>query len=197
MPVPLFKAKLAPDVILLPARTVLALDGAGPPEAQAFAQAMAALYGVAYTLKFARKAELRDFKLGPLESRWWASLKGKAFSQAPREKWLWQLRLAIPGDVSAADVANAIHTATSRKGGKLEHSAEALSVRLERLPAQRVGRALHVGPYADEPRTFAKIDVALAAAHVKPAFSHLEVYLNDPRRTQPEKLKTVLLRETA
>jgi hypothetical protein len=197
MPTPLFKAKLAPDVISLPARTVLAFDGAGPPEAPAFAKAMAALYGVAYTLKFACKAEQRDFKLGPLEGRWWASLKGKAFSQAPRDKWLWQLRLAIPGDVTPSEVADAIHTATTRKGGKLEHSVEALSVRLERLPAQRVGRALHIGPYADEPRTFSKIDEALAAAHVTPAFSHLEVYLNDPRRTEPEKLKTVLLRETA
>jgi len=58
-----------------------------------------------------------------------------------------------------------------------------------------LGRALHVGPYADEPRTFARIDAALATAKRRPARAHLEVYLSDPRRTAPARLRTVLLRE--
>jgi hypothetical protein len=60
-----------------------------------------------------------------------------------------------------------------------------------------MGRVLHVGPYADEPRSFAKIEAALASAGRTPGFPHLEVYLSDPRRTKPAKLKTVLLLETA
>jgi hypothetical protein len=54
---------------------------------------------------------------------------------------------------------------------------------------------LHIGPYADEPRSFAKIDAVVRAAGLTPRPAHLEIYLNDPRRTKPERIKTVLLRE--
>jgi hypothetical protein len=70
-------------------------------------------------------------------------------------------------------------------------------VRRLRLPAQRLGRALHVGPYATEQATFTKIDALLAAEGLAPGLAHLEIYLGDPRRVAPEKLRTVLLRELA
>jgi hypothetical protein len=58
-----------------------------------------------------------------------------------------------------------------------------------------MGAFLHVGPYADEPQSFARIDAAIEAAGLRPARSHLELYLSDPRRTAPARLRTVLLRE--
>ncbi len=197
MPDVLLHATTHADVVTIPARTALAYDGHGAPESEAFQEALGALYGVAFTLKFARKrtggAEL---KIGPLEARWWAALEGTDFLLAPRDRWRWRLRIAVPDDVTEAEVDAAIHAATSKKGGKLENSAEARLVALERIPAQRAGRALHVGPYAEEGRTFEAIGEALAHAGVRPAFSHLEVYLGDPRRTPAARLRTVLLRET-
>ena len=89
-------------------------------------------------------------------------------------------------------------TVTEVRGAmSVEGSADARRVALERIPAQAMGRALHVGPYAEEPRSFAKIEAALAAAGRTPGFPHLEVYLSDPRRTKPAKLRTVVLLETA
>ena len=197
MPSQLLDATSCADVITIPARKVLAIEGAGAPEGESFQKAVGALYGVAYTLKFARKkAGGSEFKIGPLEGRWWAALEGTVFVQAPRDTWRWRLRLAMPDDVSEGEVAAAIAAATHKKGGKLEGSAEAKTVSLERVPAQRVGRALHVGPYAEEGRTFNVIDQALADAGVKPACSHLEVYLDDPSRTPLARLRTVLLHET-
>jgi len=199
MPDLLLNATEGADIVTIPERRVLAIDGAGGPEQEAFQLAMGALYGVAYTLKFSRKklSAAQDFKIGPVEGRWSADLEGAEYMRAPRERWRWQLRIAVPADVTADDVAVAVHGATTRKNGKLFGSAEAAQVRLEVVPAQQVGRALHVGPYSEEDRTFTEIQAVIAEAGLRPAFTHLEVYLNDPRRTAPDELATVLLRELA
>jgi hypothetical protein len=197
MPKLLLDATAQADVVTVPARKVLAYEGQGAPESEAFQRAFGALYGIAFTLKFARKfAGGNEFKIGPLEGRWWAAMEGADFVKAPRDTWRWRLRIAVPDDVTEAEVAATIEAAITKKGGKLEHSADAKKVVLEHVSAQRVGRALHVGPFAEEGRTFEVIGEALARAGVKPAFSHIEVYLSDPRRTPPARLKTVLLRET-
>jgi len=197
MPELLYEAKPVADVVEIPARTALSIEGAGGPEQEAFGRSVGALYGVAYGLKFARKPAGRDFRIGPLEGRWWAEgAESRAFV-APRETWRWRLRIAVPGDVSEAEVAGAIRATTSKKGGRLEGSADAARVALERIPAATMGRVLHVGPYADEPASFDKIRAALAAAGRTGGFAHLEVYLSDPRRTRPERLRTVLLLELA
>lgn len=103
--------------------------------------------------------------------------------------------MAVPADVRAAELAAVVRAAVARKGGKLEGSAEAARVRIERIPRATLGRVLHVGPYADEPRSFARIAAEVAAAGLRPARAHLEIYLSDPRRTAPARLRTVLLRE--
>jgi hypothetical protein len=64
---------------------------------------------------------------------------------------------------------------------------------LERVPAARMGRILHIGPYSDEPASFVKIRAALDAAGLRGGNAHLEIYLSDPTRTEPSKLKTALL----
>jgi hypothetical protein len=198
MPTLLLDAVADPDVVRIPARTVLAIDGAGAPAGDGFQEALGALYGVTYTLKFARKREATSsFRVGALEGRWWAADEAPAHGKPRPELWRWQLRLAVPDDVDETAVARAIEAATTRKGGKLEGSAAARRVRAVRLPEQRVGRALHVGPYSAEAVTLACIDARLAVEGFTPARSHVEIYLGDPRRAAPEKLRTVLLREIA
>jgi hypothetical protein len=115
--------------------------------------------------------------------------------EVPRGDWRWRLRLAVPRDVGDAQLTSAIQVATSRRGGKLEGSAAAAQVTLERIAAARVGRVLHIGPYANERQSFAKILSAIEAAGLAPRHAHIEVYLSDPRRTAPAKLRTILLME--
>lgn len=186
-----------PDVVRVPSRTVIALDGAGPPEAEAFQKGVAALFGVAYGLKFAQKARGADFRIGPLEARWWAEPAPQTIAFAPRETWRWQVRLGVPDRISADDVSAAAEAATRRKGGKLAGSEEALHVRRLFLDAQPMGRILHVGPYAEEGPSLDAAREALMDAGLTPAGPHIEVYLNDPRRTAPARLRTVLLLESA
>jgi len=197
MPELLYSAKREADVVDVPERTVLSIIGEGGPDQEAFKRSIGALYGVAYTLRFSRKPRGKDFKVGPLAGRWWAEGAGTERSMvvAPRESWRWRLRIDVPGDVTERELFEVIHAATTRKGGKLEGSAEAGRVALERVPAQKMGRILHLGPYGEEPASFEKIRVALEAAGLRGGDAHHEIYLSDPMRTEPSKLKTVLLLE--
>lgn len=198
MPRELWDATTRPDIVAIPARTVLALDGKGAPEGETFQHSVAAVYGVAYTLKFARKKTGRgDFKIGPLEARWWTDEPGRRLPDVPRSAWRWQLRMALPQDVSVVELARAVEDATHKTGGRLYGSTEAGRVTRALLPAQRYGRVLHVGPYAAEGASFARIAAVVQQAGLATHNAHVEVYLNDPRRAKPDKLKTVLLLECA
>lgn len=186
MPHLMYGASTDADVVTIPARKVIAIDGDALPASEPFQRAIAAIYGVAYTLKFTRKARGADFTISPLEARW--TIAGARMT--------WQLRMAVPDDTTKAELKDAIRAATTKKGGKLEGSEDAARVALARIPAMRVGRALHIGAYATERETFELIEHALAHTRLAPAPSHLEIYLSDQRRTPSERLRTVLLRET-
>jgi hypothetical protein len=194
MPEVLLRAKPVADVVVVPARVVLAIEGQGEPGGQAFQRSIAALYGVTYTLKFARKRGGKgDFKVGALEALWRTGAGEAGFVETPRAQWRWRLRLAVPREVDAKEVSAAIAAAVGKKGGKLEGNREASLVQLERIPAGRWGRVLHVGPYAAEAPSIAKAVAAIALEGEAPGSEHVEIYLNDPRRTRPEKVRTVLL----
>jgi hypothetical protein len=198
MPRVLLDATTTPTVVTVPARTVLTLDGDGAPEGQAFQNSVAAIYGVAYALKFGRKkAGRRDFKIGPLEARWWADDPTHRLPDVPRESWRWQLRMAVPGNVKATELARTVESATDKGSGKLASNPEVRRVTVSELPAAPAGRVLHIGPYATEGASLRRVAAAMKAALLTPANAHAEVYLNDPRRTEQDNLKTVLLLEVA
>ncbi|HVV16451.1 MAG TPA: hypothetical protein VHH90_04540 [Polyangia bacterium] len=185
----------------LPKRQCLAIDGAGSPKDPAFAQAVGALYGTAYTLKFGRKNATKgakatqDFKVGPLEGRWSADTPPGTTGVPSPERWRWRLRIGVPADVTHQEVERIKRDVVAKKGGKLQGSVAVAQVFLESVPAQRAGRILHIGPYGNEPASFELIADVLEKAGLRAAPTHIEVYLNDPSRTGPDKLKTVLLRE--
>jgi hypothetical protein len=184
--------------VQVPKRRCLAIDGGGSPGDEQFQQAIAALYGTAYTLKFARKkAGKHDFKIGPLEGRWAADVPAGTAGRPPASTWRWRLRIGVPADVTHDELERIKREIVTKRGGKLAGSPTVAHVFVEAIPAERVGRVLHVGPYASEPTSFARIGAVLADAGLNPAPTHIEVYLNDPRRARPAALRTVLLRELA
>lgn len=187
-----------PDIVQLPKRRCLAIDGGGSPGDEVFQRAIAALYGTAYTLKFARKkAGKHDFKIGPLEGHWAADVPAGTTGRPAASTWRWRLRIGVPADVTHDEIERIKRDVVTKKGGKLAGSPTVPHVFIESIPAERVGRVLHVGPYADEPASFARIAAVLEHAGFKPAPTHIEVYLNDPRRARPAALRTVLLRQLA
>lgn len=182
-------------MVAVPTRLVLALEGAGGPETADFTAAVGALYGISYTLRFARKKAGRPvFKVGVLEGEWRAVGENLPLHETPsQDSWRWRMQMCVPADVTEEELKGAVAVATTKRGGKLEGSEEAQRIELLSIESARFARILHVGPYATEPVSFAKIDQHLLEQGLGREPWHVEVYLSDPRRSAPEKLKTVLL----
>jgi hypothetical protein len=199
-PVPreLITATRAADIVSVPKRRCLAIDGMGSPQDPRFRASVEALFSVAYTLKFSRKnGGKSDFKVGPLEGHWAADVPGTTTSRPAPEDWRWRLRICVPEGVTRDEVERIKHEVVSKKGGKLQGSGVVPHVFVESVPAQRLGRILHIGPYSEEDASFALISAALDRAGLKPAPTHIEVYRKDPGHTRSAALETVLLRELA
>jgi hypothetical protein len=174
-------------VVDVPRLAFLMVDGSGDPNtASAYREALEALYSVAYTLKFAAKAEGRDFAVGALEGLWWGDDPG-VFLTGDRARWRWTMMIAVPDFVGAAAVADA----TAKAAAKKELPA-ASRLRLEHFEEGRAAQVLYFGRYADEGPTIAALHDHIAAIGGRLHGRHHEIYLSDPRRTAPEKLKTII-----
>ena len=179
-------------IVEVPGLAFLMIDGRGDPSSsEAYQDALAALYGVAYTLRFALKKEApeRDFKVAPLEGLWWADTEAPSMDalQADRDSWNWTMMIAVPDGVTAAEVAAAADAAARRRP-----LPAAARVRLERFAEGLAAQIMHVGPYADEAPTIAALHQFVDEQGYALRGRHHEIYLGDPRRAAPERLKTVL-----
>jgi hypothetical protein len=181
-----------PAIVEVPDMAFLMLDGRGDPAtSEAYEAALQALYSVAYTLKFSLKksdAE-RDFKVAPLEGLWWADEVAPTLDELQRDRdaWNWTMMIALPDAVTADEVAEAVRAAARKR----ELPAAPL-LRLERFEEGLAAQIMHVGPYSEEAPTVALLHEFVAAQGYELRGRHHEIYLGDPRRTAPERLKTVL-----
>ncbi|MFE5672126.1 GyrI-like domain-containing protein [Agromyces sp. NPDC056523] len=173
----------------VPPMRYLAVDGHGDPNtATAYAEAVEALYAVAYAVKFRSKKQLgRDFVVGPLEGLWRAD-DPATFVTREKSAWDWTMLIAQPDWIGDALVADAIAAARA-KGDR-----PALDlVELRELHEGSAVQILYLGSYDDEGPTLARLHDEWMPQHgLTFAGDHHEIYLSDPRRTAPEKLKTVL-----
>jgi hypothetical protein len=181
-----------PAIVEVPDLAFLMIDGRGDPAtSEAYMDALQTLYSVAYTLKFAlKKADPeRDFKVAPLEGLWWADEAAPAMDelQRHRDAWNWTMMIAVPDAVTADEVTSAAGAAARKR-----ELAAAPLLRLERLEEGLAAQIMHVGPYAEEAATVERLHEFVAAQGYELRGRHHEVYLGDPRRTAPERLKTVL-----
>ncbi|GEJ56317.1 GyrI-like domain-containing protein [Anaeromyxobacter diazotrophicus] len=176
-----------PHVVRVMRGRYLAVDGQGAPEGDGFRRAVHALYAMAHVLQAAARAAGRGFKLMPLEAQWWGEAPGGDFTREPRETWRYKVMMRVPDHVGDRQLAAA--RAALEASGRGE-GVEA--VELERFAEGRCIQALHVGPYAREGETVARMAAEAAALGLGFAGAHHEVYLSDPRRTPPERLRTLL-----
>lgn len=171
----------------LPSLQYLAITGVGAPGRDAFADAVGALYGMAYTIKMGRRAaNLPCYSIGKLETQW---LNFEAGPPPDRAIWQWRMMIRTPSFVTPAECDNA--AALQLKRGK---SASVKDVALVTTDAGAVIQALHVGPYESEGDTLAVMSAIAAAAGLIFAGPPHDIYLSDPRRGTPEKLRTLLRR---
>lgn len=191
----LVKAKQEPEIVNVPTRHVLAVDGVGGPGTPEFTDAISALYGIGYALRSMRKVSgMPVYKVGPLVGEWRADGANSPAHEVPDQgAWRWCLQVCVPSDTTQAQLDAVIHETTAKKKGKLEGNTVARHVKLHDVEPALFARVLHIGPYSTEPESFAKIGRLLATKGYTREFWHVEVYISDPNKTAPEKLKTALL----
>ncbi len=121
-----------------------------------------------------------------LEGQWWSEPEPN-FAKLPQDQWLWKLLIRTPDFINEADLRQAV--AVLLKRGKGE---DVKRVRLESLTEGPCVQMLHVGPYDKEPETIAVMKAFAEGKHFEFSGKHHEIYLSDPRRVPPERLKTIL-----
>jgi hypothetical protein len=186
------------EIVRVPRLQFAMIDGQiepsqGPSTSPAFQEAMMALYGVAHTLKFTLKKRPRnpvDFPVIALEGLWW--VKNGTFDIARPDNWVFTLMMHLPNVISQ-EIFDAGKGEVKRKRG------ETSSLRRLRLKDFEEGlcmQVLHIGPYTVEPATVERMrDFAASNGyvdHVGTGGKHHEIYMGDPRRADPAKLKTVI-----
>lgn len=174
----------------VPAMQFLMVDGHGDPNtAEEYQEAVEALYAVAYKIKFASKKELgRDYVVPPLEGLWWAADMDSFTVKRDKSAWDWTMMIMTPDWVTEEMFGRAVELVEKGK------NPPALSkVRLKNYQEGLAVQILHIGSFDDEGPTLVRLhqDYMPANNYVENG-KHHEIYLSDPRKVAPEKLKTVL-----
>jgi hypothetical protein len=182
---PEYAAKPKPALVKTGPAVYLAVDGQGSPDGDAFGEAIGALYGMAFTIKMTRKfAGLGDYAVSKLEALW----PEKNFDPGvDKAQWKWTVMIRTPEFVAAGDLTKAADVLIKRSKG-----AGVDKVRLMRLNEGLCVQALHIGPYDEACRTVEAMKQLAEKNGLKFAGAHHEVYLSDPRRVEPARLKTIL-----
>jgi len=179
------------STVEVPPMQFLMMDGHGDPNtSQEYIDAIQALYPLAYTLKFMCKKELeQDYGVMPLEGLWWTENMAD-FSMADKSNWLWTAMIMQPAMITKDMFERAVQQVADKK------SLTALGkVKFEVYNEGRAAQVMYVGPYADEGPTIQQLHTFIRAQGGELTATnkhHHEIYLGDPRRVAPEKLKTII-----
>ncbi len=183
-----FPGPKEPVFVDVPAMQYVMVDGRGDPNSsQEYREAIGVLYGVAYTIKFAaKKAKAGDVLVMPLESLWWSD-DADDFLLARKDEWHWTAMLLEPPNVTRKMFDAGVKQLREKKNPPgLDR------VRLETWKEGKAAQILHIGPYAAERPTIERVHAFIREHGYHLSGKHHEIYMGDPRRSAPEKLKTVV-----
>jgi hypothetical protein len=178
-------------VVQVPSMNFLMIDGHGDPNtSDEYADAVRALYPLAYTIKFmCKKNQLEDFAVMPLEGVWWAE-DMRDFTTGDKSNWLWTLMIMQPPVVTSELFERAVEQVAAKQNPGLLSR-----VRLDRYDEGRAAQVLYTGAFSDEGPTIERLHAFIAEQGGRideTTKHHHEIYLSDPRRTEPSKLKTII-----
>ncbi len=188
------------QIVDVPEFGFASVQGSGPPGGPEFTDALQALYSVSYTAHFLLKSERGEApRMMPLEALWWADgpgdeelfravARGEAqIADSDRGRWQWQALIMQPDPIDEDVIGRALPAARAKKPVP-GHDR----LRYLRWTEGRCAQLLHVGPYAAEGPSIVTLHAGLEAAGYRPRGRHHEIYLGDPRRSAPERLRTIL-----
>lgn len=184
----LYRARRNPALVEVPELGFLMIDGHGDPNSSAtYRAALQALFSVSYALKFAiTRAGGPSYRVAPPEGLW-SVTDMTGFSTADKSDWDWTMMIRQP-----ADVTPELFERTAAGVAERKQLPQARDLRLERFEEGPAAQVLHLGPYADEGPTIAALHAFIAEQGYARRGRHHEIYLGDPRRSTPERLKTII-----
>lgn len=174
--------------INVPTMNFIMIDGKGDPNtAKEYREAIEALYQLSYALKFKVKKELEiDYGVMPLEGLWWVD-NMEDFSADDKDAWLWTMMIMQPEMIGNERVTETMTEVRKKKGPAALDKA-----RFEEFDEGWAVQIMHIGPYAAEAPTIERLHGWIAEHGYTRRGKHHEIYLSDPRRSAPEKLKTII-----
>jgi hypothetical protein len=182
-----YVAPKEPVILDIKRALFLTIDGMGEPGGGEFTKRVGALYAVAYGIKMAKKRAGQDYTISKLEALWWGIRGPGDFSEEPMSDWNWKLMIRVPEFVTELDLKDAISDCLEK--GK---ALEVAKVRLENIHEGLSVQVLHVGPYSKVSDTMARMSEFVKRKGLSFHGLHHEIYLSDPRRMSPDRLRTIL-----
>ncbi len=176
----------------VPKMQYLLIDGKGSPgDYKEYQDALATLFPVVFKTKFISKSQGKDYVVPPLEGLWWADNMDD-FNNGYRDKWKWKIMIMQPEWITKKRVEEAIKITGEKKPQLKEHLKK---LHLEEFEEGRSAQIMHVGPYSEEGLTVTKVHEFIKKqggffdGH---ELKHHEIYLSDPRKANPAKMKTII-----
>ena len=183
----LYKARSQPMVVEVPELDFLMIDGHGEPAGPAFQESVDALYAAAYGLKFrVRALDGADYRVMPLEGLWWIP-NARVWDFEDKSDWDWTLMIVQP-EIVTADLVREVMAAVRVKRG----SPALERVRLEAYEEGLSVQTMHVGPWEAERPTLERLQLFIAESDLVPVGKHHEIYLSDPGRVAPDRMRTIV-----
>ncbi|APH44055.1 hypothetical protein BMW26_03055 [Microbacterium sp. 1.5R] len=182
-------------ILDVPPMQYLMVDGAGDPNtAQAYQDAVSALFPIAYALKFASREQLGiDTVVMPLEGQWHAPDMESFTSRRDKSAWRWTLLIMVPDHIAPEMFDHAVDTVEAKLAKKKQPAPALRSVRLETLDEGLSVQTLHIGSYDDEAPVLDGLHHRFIPENgLSMTGLHHEIYLSDVRRVEPAKLRTIL-----
>lgn len=181
-----YRAGKKPAIVEFDAANYLSIEGKGEPAGEAFVSKVESLYPLAYGIKKICKEHGNDFGVPKLEGLWWVD-GGESALDVPRNEWNWKLLIRMP-DFVTEEMISSIQPEVARK----RKNALIKEISFETMAEGRCVQVMHIGPYANEQETIDLLMAFIAAKGLAVNGLHHEIYLSDPRKTEPDKMKTLI-----
>ncbi len=181
-----YKAGKKPEVVEFSEANYLSIEGKGEPAGDEFVKKIEALYPLAYGIKKICKDQGNDFGVPKLEGLWWVEGDAPAL-EVPRSEWCWKLLIRMPEFVTIEMMQSVQPGVAKKKKNDLIQK-----IAFEKMTEGKCIQIMHIGPYSTEPDTIKSLMEFMTEKGLSENGLHHEIYLSDPRKTQPDKLKTII-----
>ncbi len=181
-----YKAKKKPETVIFDEANYLSIEGKGEPAGKVFVSKIEALYPLAYGIKKMCKEQDKDFGVPKLEGLWWVE-GNKPALEVPRKEWFWKLLIRMPEFVTIEMMQSIQPEVVKKKKNDLIQE-----ISFETFTEGKCAQIMHIGPYSTEHETINTLTEFISQNGQSISGLHHEIYLSDPRKTEPSKLKTII-----